>query len=213
MKQENKTNIEKEFYAEVDKTHKYSYWRILIIAFWILIFSVILGCFYAYNLVKIEKAKTAAKISSEEAEQVSNVISLVNENPTLMNDITLQENELSSYLFIESNKGERKFKNIQAKIYSDKITLSGLLISPIETTVDLDIFPVITDGRVSFEVKNASFGYLNIKEPFIKLFGKKYIARLNEILNQQNNMYISSIILNEGSLEITGQAFKNYTND
>lgn len=198
-------NIEKDFYKDVDDAKRYNYWRVFIVAFWIVIFGAMLLVYYFYNLAKIEKVYSAAKVSDRDVDKITNIFKIIEENPSSLEFVTITENELSSYLFVKTEKNDNNIKNLRARIENDKIILFGRLISPIDTTIEIKVVPQITDGRVSLDIVSISIGELNISKKIINRFAQKYVDNINQELGQSDKIYISYISLKEEKMTIFGK--------
>jgi len=198
-------SIEKDFYQDVDTSTKYNKWRILVVLFWVAVFSTGFGAYYVYNLIKIQDSLPAVKVVDQDAKNIDEVISYAKTDPSFDEPITITQNELTSYLYLATEKATHDIKNIQVKIDSSKITMSGRLLSPVDTTIKYELVPQVNSGRVTFAIESLTIGQLHLSKSFIGLFGKKYIDFINNSLNQPDNLVIKSINLSDGSATVSGR--------
>ena len=180
-------SLEKDFYQDVDTSTKYNKWRILVVLFWVMVFSTGFGAYYAYNLITIQDNLPAVKVVDQDAKNINEVINFAKNDPSFDEPLTITQNELTSYLYLATEKATHDIKNIQVKIDPSKITLSGRLLSPVDTTIKYELVPQVNSGRVSFAIQSLTIGQLHLSQSLINLFGKKYVDFINNSLNETLN--------------------------
>lgn len=197
-----------DFYHELDKKTKRSFCTCQTMA---IIFVLLAIAIVAAVLFSVKKIATVVKPTRQVISTTGDVTSLQNKVDELMKapgastTLTITEKELTGLLISGINKESSiPLRDVQAAIDSSGITLSATSTEYLKTSLDISVLPKVVDGRLKLELVKIQAGSFAVPEVVTKRVAESLDQVMTKELSQLQSVTVKSVLLNEGSMTITG---------
>jgi uncharacterized protein YpmS len=197
-----------DFYHELDSKAKHSFCSCQSFAIVLLILVVATVAAIAWAGKKITTAVLPNRQITADRQDVVNLQEKTAElakAPGASTTLTLTERELTSLLVEAANKDANfPLKGLQAEINPNDIVVTGTAAKLLNTTLQIHLLPVVTDGKVKMQLTKIRAGTLAVPNSLTDVISKSFDDLLVKQLSNLQGVNIKSILLNEGKLTITG---------
>lgn len=123
--------------------------------------------------------------------------------------ITFTDADLASYLATQGGafaNDEARIENVQVRMLPQHVEIRGDLTQPLAVSLTAQLRPVVSDGRLYFQVINASAGVLPIPDSMIQLLEAGVNSGLGQAMNAlPANVILQDVALGNGSMTVLGR--------
>jgi hypothetical protein len=200
---------EKEnFYEELDRKTKRSFCtcQTLGLGFLLIAIFVVGGLVFAYTKIKTVVAPSRQVVTTgQEQTQFQQKLDDLSKAPGATTNLTLTEQELSGLLVQAISKNPSiPLRNVQAEIHADGIIVSAVATSFLNSTVQITIIPTVENEQPKLQLVKIQAGTLTVPTQLTETIAKGIEETMSSQMNELNGMIVKSVILNEGTMTITG---------
>ena len=122
--------------------------------------------------------------------------------------ITMTDADLAEYLATQGGvfeNDEARIEDVQVNFTPQNITISGSITRPVSLPITAQLQPVVTDGRLRFQVLNASAGVLPIPSSMLSMLETGVNLGLGQALNSlPAGVNLLDVALGSGSMTVLG---------
>jgi hypothetical protein len=123
--------------------------------------------------------------------------------------ITMTDADLAEYLATQGGAFENdevRIENVQVNFTPQNVTISGNISRPANLPLMAELQPVVTDGRLRFQVLNASAGVLPIPSSMLSMLETGVNIGLGRALNTlPDGVNLLDVALGSGSMTVLGE--------
>lgn len=200
---------EKEnFYEELDRKTKRSFCtcQTLGIGFFILALAIVGSLVFAYKKIKTAVAPLRhVATTGQEQTELQQKLDVLGKTPGAATTVTITEEELTSLLVESISKNPSiPLRNVQAEIHPEGIVLSGVATQFLNSTVQITLTPTVVDEQIKLQLVKIQAGTLNVPNNLTETIAQGIEAAMSTQLAQLNGIAVKSVILHEGTMNITG---------
>jgi hypothetical protein len=123
--------------------------------------------------------------------------------------ITMTDADLAEYLATQGGafeNDEARIENVQVNFTPQHVTISGNITRPATLPLTAELQPIVTDGRLRFQVLNASAGVLPIPSSMLSMLETGVNIGLGRALNTlPEGVNLLDVALGSGSMTVLGE--------
>lgn len=170
----------------------------------LLIFSII-SSLYTIKLVMTRVNGTAINLTNITSKDVLSKLQIFVKKPTEETgvELVITEQELTVLLQQAAAQNEEvSVKGLQAAIAPEAIILSGTLTKPLTSDITVWLVPKVVNQKLEFDVIKVTAGKVTLPKILIDFLGQKIVELITTNLKDLQNLPVSEVKLNSGSMVV-----------
>ena len=123
--------------------------------------------------------------------------------------ITMTDADLAEYLALQGaafENGEARIENVLVNFTPQHIVITGNITNPVTLPLTAQLRPVVIDGRLQFQVINASAGVLPVPDSMLSMLETGINVGLGQAMNAlPAGVTLLDVALGSGSMTVLGR--------
>jgi hypothetical protein len=124
--------------------------------------------------------------------------------------ITMTDADLAEYLAMQGaafENSDARVENVQVNFTPQNIVITGNITQPVTMPLSAELRPSVVDGRLQFQVINASAGILPVPDSMLSVLEAGINVGLGQAMNSlPANTSLLDVALGSGSMTVLGKA-------
>jgi hypothetical protein len=123
--------------------------------------------------------------------------------------ITMTDADLAEYLAIQGaafENSDARIENVQVSFTPQNVVINGNITNPVNMPLTAQLKPVVVDGRLHFQVLNASAGVLPVPDSMLSILETGINVGLGQAMNSLPvGVTLLDVALGSGSMTVLGR--------